>query len=79
MHEGGGIGVSKTIEIRYRRENGQAVNELVQVPFYPAPGDLLRLNGREYEVTGRMIDVDHSRSAFFLEQICNHEEQSDLQ
>ena len=64
-----GVGESKTIEIRYRRDDGQDTNELVQVPFPPVPGDLIRMNGTDYEVVGRRIDVDYQRAVFFLEEI----------
>lgn len=70
---------SKTILIQYRRDDGQETNEMIQVPFYPAPGDLIRLNGAEYEVNSRMIDADYRRAVFFLERIPVDDESDNLQ
>lgn len=70
---------SITIEIRFRREDGQEMNDLVQVPFPPVPGDLIRMNGADYEVIGRRIDVDYQRAVFFLERILTGDEPDNLQ
>jgi len=55
------------------------MNDLVQVPFPPVPGDLIRMNGADYEVIGRRIDVDYQRAVFFLERILTGDEPDNLQ